>query len=131
MAKRVYVDNSVIGGIHDHEFAKYSEALFREFRIGFYIPVISDVTETEIAGAPASVLKSFYELKEISEFVEPTVEAFSLAEQYLKEGRLTERMKSDCLHIATASIHGVNILASWNFRDIVNVNKIVIFMPLI
>jgi hypothetical protein len=63
MAKRVYVDNSVIGGIHDHEFAKYSEALFREFRIGFYIPVISDVTETEIAGAPASVLKSFYELK--------------------------------------------------------------------
>ena len=127
MAKRVYVDNSVIGGIHDEEFSKHSEALFREFRIGLYIPVISDITESEILGAPEQVKKSFYDLKAFSEFIEPTVEAFVLARRYLKEGNLTDRMMSDCLHIATASVHMVNIMASWNFRDIVNVNKIIIF----
>lgn len=127
MAKRVYVDNSVIGGIYDKEFSKYSEALFREFQSGLYIPVISDITENEISGAPERVKESFYDLKGFSEFVEPTVEAFALAEQYLKEGNLPERMRFDCVHIATASVHKVNILASWNFRDVVNMSKIIIF----
>jgi len=92
MVKRVYVDSSVIGGIHDAEFSKYSQALFREFRMGLYIPVVSDITENEIASAPDRVKKTFHDLKAFSEFVEPTVGAFTLADQYLKEGNLPERI---------------------------------------
>ena len=32
---------------------------------------------------------------------------------------------ADCLHIAIATIHNVNILVSWNFKHIVNVVKII------
>ena len=30
----------------------------------------------------------------------------------------------DCRHIATASVNNVRVLASWNFKHIVNLNKI-------
>jgi hypothetical protein len=66
-------------------------------------------------------------LFEISEHVELTEEAVDLSKQYMKEGRFTKRMLVDTLHIATASIHRVDILASWNFHDIVNLNKIIIY----
>lgn len=127
MVKRVYVDNSVIGGIHDSEFSDSTERLFREFRIGLYVPVISNVTFEEIKDAPAEVLKSFQRLSSLSEIVEVNDEAVQLSASYMKEGRFTKRMLTDTLHIAIASVHRVDILVSWNFRDIVNLNKIVIY----
>lgn len=127
MAKAVYVDNSVIGGYHDSEFARYSRRLFHEFRLGLYTPVVSTITETEIAEAPSRVKDTFVELKEMAEMIEPTEEAFELADRYLIEGGLTKRMRTDCLHVATATVHRIPLLTSWNFRDIVNVNKIAVF----
>jgi hypothetical protein len=59
MIKRVYVDNSVIGGICDPEFAAFTEKLFREFRLGLYMPVISTITSQEIIGAPAAVMTAY------------------------------------------------------------------------
>ncbi len=45
----------------------------------------------------------------------------------MKEGKFSRRMLVDTLHIAIASINKIDILVSWNFRDIVNLNKIVIY----
>jgi hypothetical protein len=120
MIKRVYVDNSVIGGKHDSEFAAATEKLFHEFTLGLYIPVISDITSKEIQGAPSPVIHVYDDLMEIAELVELNEEAVCLSETYLKEGRFSKRMLTDTLHIATATVHGVDIVVSWNFRDIVN-----------
>ncbi len=127
MVKRIYVDNSVIGGLHDPEFAHHTEQLFHEFKIGLYLPVISKITFDEIKGAPQRVVDSFQDLAEIAEWVEVPEDAVELSRVYLKEGRFTPRMQTDTLHIATASVHRVDVLVSWNFRDIVNLNKIVIY----
>ena len=127
MVKRIYVDNSVIGGRHDSEFSKHTERLFYEFRLGLYIPVVSEVTEDEIQGAPAEVKKTFNELADISEYVELSGDAIKLADQYIKDGKFTRRMLFDTLHIACATVNRIDILVSWNFRDIVNLNKIVIY----
>ena len=86
MGKSVYVDNSVIGGFFDPEFAKYSQALFREFRLGLYTPVLSTLTEAEINNAPTRVKEKYLELKEIAEIIEPNEEAFKVADRYLIEG---------------------------------------------
>ncbi len=127
MAKAVYVDNSVIGGYYDPEFATYSRRLFHEFRLGLYTPVVSTITETEITEAPSKVREAYIALKEMAQVIEPTEEAFELADRYLIEGGLTKRMRTDCLHVATATVHRIPLLTSWNFRDIVNVNKIAVF----
>lgn len=53
-----------------------------------------------------------------------TEEAFKLAEQYLSENVVGKTSADDCRHIATATIHKVDYLVSWNFKHIVNVFRI-------
>jgi len=95
--------------------------------LGLYVPVFSEVTEDEIHGAPAEVISTFEELREIAEWITLTADVIPLAQQYLKDGKFSKRMFADTLHIALASVNRVDILVSWNFRDIVNLNKIVVY----
>ena len=44
MTQRVYIDTSVIGGCFDQEFAEWSNRLFKDFKQGRRIAVISDIT---------------------------------------------------------------------------------------
>ena len=55
MKQRVYIDTSVIGGCCDEEFAEWSQALFKEFRAGAKVAVVSDLTYLELKGAPEDV----------------------------------------------------------------------------
>jgi len=48
----------------------------------------------------------------------------SLANTYLKEGVIAEHSLSDARHIAIATVEKVNVLVSWNFKHIVNLNRI-------
>jgi len=50
--------------------------------------------------------------------------AEALAEVYIREGIMRPSMHVDALHIATAVLAGVDMLVSWNFRDIVNDVKV-------
>ena len=58
------------------------------------------------------------------EFIEFTEEAGGLAETYLKEGVVSPKSRMDAQHIATATINRVDVLVSWNFKHIVNLERI-------
>jgi hypothetical protein len=47
-----------------------------------------------------------------------------LAENYIKAGAVSRKFYEDALHIANATIRKADILSSWNFRHIVNINRI-------
>ena len=66
MKQRIYIDTSVIGGCIDKEFAKWSIKLFEEFRQGLYIAIVSDLTRTELEGAPESVKEVLSSLPDAS-----------------------------------------------------------------
>jgi hypothetical protein len=51
-------------------------------------------------------------------------EAITLAEKYISEGALTNKSYNDALHIALATINNADVLASWNFKHIVNLDRI-------
>jgi len=51
-------------------------------------------------------------------------EALELAEIYLQEGVVGKTSKSDCIHIALATLYRADVLVSWNFKHIVNVHRI-------
>jgi hypothetical protein len=51
-------------------------------------------------------------------------EAEYLAGAYLKEGAITRKFYEDALHIAIATINKVDVLVSWNFKHIVNLDRI-------
>jgi hypothetical protein len=56
--------------------------------------------------------------------IELTEEAVQLADTYLAEKVVGKTSRVDCFHIALATIHQVDILVSWNFKHIVNVQRI-------
>jgi hypothetical protein len=47
-----------------------------------------------------------------------------LATQYIAEGVVGQTSLADCLHIALATINRADYLISWNFKHIVNVQRI-------
>jgi len=122
---RIYVDTSVIGGCCDAEFAPWSNGLFKDFEMGLFRPVISEVVSAEIADAPDEVVEKFAELLEWNpEFVERTAAAEQLAETYLQREILSPNFVNDALHIALASVADVDVLTSWNFKHVVRFDKI-------
>ena len=56
--------------------------------------------------------------------IELTEEAILLADTYISEKVVGKTSLEDCRHIAMATIHKVDVLASWNFKHIVNLDKI-------
>jgi len=122
---KVYIDTSVIGGCFDDEFAKYSNLLFNDFIVGKKIAVVSNLTLKELKDAPENVRKKFEEIpKKNVEFVGLSEEAEELAQKYIETGVISSSYLLDAEHIAIATVEKIDILASWNFKHIVNINKI-------
>jgi len=53
-----------------------------------------------------------------------TEEAIELANMYIAEKVVGKTNLEDCRHIALATISKVDVLASWNFKHIVNLERI-------
>ena len=122
---KVYVDTSVFGGYFDEDFSEWSVKLIEQFMIGEKIAVISDITEDELKNAPEKVRTLFYNIPaEQKELVKLTNEAKELANKYIKEKVVTKKSLLDAQHIAIATLNKVDVLVSWNFKHIVNYNKI-------
>ena len=122
---KVYVDTSVFGGYFDEDFSEWSVKLIEQFMIGEKIVVISNITEDELKNAPEKVRTLFYNIPaEHKEIVKLTNEAKELANKYIKEKVVTKKSLLDAQHIAIATLNKVDVLVSWNFKHIVNYNKI-------
>ncbi len=125
MKQRIYIDTSVIGGCQDEEFSKWSIQLFEEFREGLRTAVVSDLTRRELEGAPESVKKTLLSIPDSNlENVFLTEEAETLAQKYIDDGVVSVRHIADAQHIAIASLERVDVLVSWNFKQIVNLERI-------
>jgi predicted nucleic acid-binding protein len=125
MKQRVYIDTSVIGGCYDKEFEEWSNRLFDDFKAGNIIAVVSDITLDELIDAPERVKNNFETIpEEMLEILTSGKESRELADKYITEKAVSEKYYEDALHIAVATINQVNVLASWNFKHIVNLDKI-------
>jgi hypothetical protein len=123
--KRVYIDTSVVGGCVDAEFRGASVALFERFRTGRLIGVVSDLTRSELDPAPMMIRAVLQRIPaRYREDVRMNAEALRLAELYIAAGVIPQAMSTDARHIATATVHAVDVLASWNFKHIVNARRI-------
>ena len=58
------------------------------------------------------------------EYVFLSSEAIALADTYIAQGVMTEKHLIDAQHIAIATIERVDVLVSWNFKQIVNLDRI-------
>lgn len=125
MIPRVYIDTSIIGGYFDEEFEFYTKLFFEKVEQGKFKIIISDILTTELKGAPDEVL-TFYDSVSPTqvEYVEQTKDSIWLGEEYLNEGVVGKASRTDCRHIALATMINADILVSWNFKHIVNIKRI-------
>ena len=122
---RVYVDTSVIGGCDDEEFRDSSRRLIERCARGEVTLVVSAVTFGELVSAPQAVRDVIPSIDPVHlERIEVTREVESLASRYIEDGVLARTMRADALHVAAATVAGVDVLASWNFRHLVNLRRI-------
>ncbi len=125
---RVYADTSVIGGCLDDEFSGPSRRLIERCARGDATLVVSSMTLDELELAPQRVQDVLRQLGEDAyETIPVTEEIAALADRYIESGALGEKMRSDAVHIAAATIAQVDVMASWNFQHIVNARRISLF----
>ncbi len=122
---RVYLDTSVIGGCYDKEFQIESSKLIEMIRLGIYVGMISPVSLKELALAPRHVQEVAENLAD-DELIRlnDSEEADRLTQKYLDAGIVSINYREDAGHIAFATVNNADVLVSWNFRHIVNLQKI-------
>ncbi len=122
---KIYIDTSVIGGCFDEEFEEWSIKLINEFIMGRKIAIISEITLKELEEAPKKVRDIIQKIPEKSkEIILLSDEAIELSNKYLMEKVVSKNHLIDTRHIALATLNKVDILVSWNFKHIVNLNRI-------
>jgi hypothetical protein len=122
---RIYIDTSIVGGFFDVEFETETKLLFNRLERKEVIFVISDLMEIELEKAPEHVKNLLYNYAPTCfEKVKLTKEAQELGEAYVRENVVGRTSIEDCYHIAMATINNVDVLASWNFKHIVNYARI-------
>jgi hypothetical protein len=62
--------------------------------------------------------------KKHGENVRLTPEANDLADKYIKAKVVGKTSRADCQHISIATLNHADVLVSWNFKHIVNLDRI-------
>ena len=115
----------MIGGGLDKEYEKPSKQLWNEFITSKKHALLSDLLLLELEEAPAGVRRLMNDLPDdFVEHISLDEEAIDLATAYLEDGAVAESSLSDARHIAIATITRADVLVSWNFKHIVNLNRI-------
>jgi predicted nucleic acid-binding protein len=113
------------GGYFDEEFSDSTVSFFERLNEEQIEVIISEVLDAELQNAPQHVrdlLNTIPNGQIRSVDVNPETER--LARAYISENVVGKTSYADCLHIALATICNADILVSWNFKHIVNLDRI-------
>ncbi len=125
MKQRIYVDTSVVGGYFDDEFSADTILFFDRVINGEIIVILSDILEAELLRAPEFVKELLTTIpKEQIENIRLSPEATELADKYIEAKVVGKTSRADCQHIAIATLCKADVLVSWNFKHIVNLDRI-------
>jgi predicted nucleic acid-binding protein len=127
MSQLVYVETSVVSYCtarsSNQIITAAKQAITRTWwerespRFSLYI---SAVVEREAARGDPKAAQKRMELVRDLPILAITKEAEQLALSLIKEQRLPANSGEDALHIAIASVHGMDYLLTWNFKHINN-----------
>jgi predicted nucleic acid-binding protein len=124
---RVYADTSVFGGVFDDQYERASRGFFEFVEAGRFQLVTSYLVQDEVTRAPGPVQDLFADVADMAELAEFLPEARELMRAYLDHEIVTAKWMTDAMHVALATVNRCEIIASWNFRHIVNFRRIPLY----
>jgi hypothetical protein len=122
MKLRVYLDTTVISAAEDPRAPdRRAETLAFFDRAAEFDLASSELTRSEILATPdperrQALVSRFAAMSILA--IEPAMR--TLAQQYVAHDIIPQAYQDDALHIAIAVLSGQDVLASWNFRHLVN-----------
>jgi len=123
MKQKLYLDTSVPSRYYDDKRpeGKRVTRLWWKNDMSKYAVVLSAVTVGEIQKTEdLDIRDKLFELITGIKALPVTPECEKLADLYIENEIVKEKLRNDALHIAVASVNRVDILVSWNFSHIVN-----------
>lgn len=127
---RLYLDTSVINFLFADDAPDFKQVTldFFENQTKRYELYISDIVILEIDQDPdedhKGSLFSIIDRYKITILPDTPIEEIKiLAQKYIEKGIIPNPKINDALHVAYATIHNMDILLSWNFKHLANVNK--------
>ena len=129
---KLYLDTSVISFVYADD-APEKQSLTKEFfekYLSVYDVYVSSLALTEIENTQDAVLRK--KLKAVVEEynlnildVDPKHQEkiFDIAQVYIKEKIIPQKKFDDAVHLAICVFYKFDVLLSWNFRHLANINK--------
>jgi len=127
MKPKVYLETTIISYLTAWRSTQLVTAAHQEStrswwddeRHSFHLFVSEAVVQEASAGDPAAARKRLEILGDLSE-LEITDEARLLAKELIEKTPLPQTARVDALHIAIATVNGMDFLLTWNCRHIAN-----------
>ena len=121
---RAYADTSVFGGVFDKEFEKPSKKFFKVVRAGDIKLLTSELVREEIQAGPHKVQAFFEKMLLFAEIAGISEAVLELQRTYVAREIVSKKYATDAMHVALATVAGAGVIVSWNFKHIVNFQKI-------
>jgi len=127
MKQRVYVETSVVSYLasqpsRDLIVAAHQE-LTREWweeRSGRFELVISELVEQEAGRGDPNAARARLAAIEGIAILAISDEAVAIAEHLVSSGPIPRESAADALHIAVATVNGIDYLLTWNYKHLAN-----------
>jgi len=129
----VYLDTSIINFLFADDAPEKREVTQEFFRdyvktkvYDVYISpvVIDEMSKTEDEQHKIRLLNVVQEHHLEILNIEPRISAIeTLAQYYLQNGVVPQRKLEDALHIAISTVYEMDVLLSWNYRHLANLNR--------
>ena len=120
--RKIYLDTSIISALFDERTPERLEMTKTAWSDIIQCDVyISQAVIEELQTVKEPLLSKFMQTVAAFTVLDDTDEAHELAALYVSQGIFPERYYDDALHVAIASIDGIGILLSWNFKHLVKV----------
>jgi predicted nucleic acid-binding protein len=127
MSETVYIETSILGYLtarpsrnlvvaaNVEVTREWWDTRRSDFKLYTSQAVVKEVSQgdAEIASRRLEILRDF-------SFLELSQSVIDLAEQFLGRSNLPTKADVDAVHIATATVHGMDYLLTWNCKHIAN-----------
>ena len=128
---RIYLETTIFNFPFADDAPQYKAdtlKLFAEIKAGKFMPFTSEYVKSELDGTKDTDKQAKMKAM-ISEYGITTIpiceETEKLAAIYVAEGIVPKKFETDALHIASATVAGMDIIVSLNFKHIVKYRTII------
>ena len=128
MRLKLYLDTSVLGAVCDpgpEDRLAATRRILDGLKAGSWDGYISALVLEEVSRAHDSVRRKIATVLDKSPVtvLDESEESVALAQAYIAAGAIPSDYEDDARHIAIATLNDINVIVSWNFRHMVNIER--------